>query len=151
MDTDFVKNILKNKESANDFVHKYNVTPDIDDNGWNEAIYEARSYGIPQASFSDTSDKKVITPKHLGYDKFNYHWKTTWTSEECWEADDDEIIKANTELLSFAKIMHDSGYKIYIVHPCGWGDGALDTRLFTVNNYENQWTCGDLVLFVYEL
>jgi len=154
MDTDFVKNILKNKNDANDYINRFAITPEIDDYGWYDAIYEARECGIPHASFGDTSDKKVITPYHLGYTHFEYHWSHSWTSQPCWvDADADEVIKANKELIEFATILNHNGYKVYIVHPSGCGKGYLSTRLYTIESYnddDDEWKYeSDLVLFVY--
>ena len=64
--------VLKNKSKSGDKYYKYNLTPPADDYDWQDAVLEARGNGIPIASFGDTADKFVFTPKHFGYQDFDY-------------------------------------------------------------------------------
>jgi len=59
-----VEQILKHKKESNDFTHKYIITPSENDIGCD--IIESRF----KTEFEDviSSDKKVITMSHLGYD-----------------------------------------------------------------------------------
>lgn len=156
MDYDILK-IFHGKINSNDPFYQYNITPGIDD-GWYGAIFEARGYGIPIASFGDTSDKLVFHPGHLGYN-FDYAWGNgSWTDRSCWNKKVDKTIisEANSRIFNIAKLLCKK-YKVHLVNVSGTCKGYLSTQLFESKNLEdnydvfkeNNYLTDDLVLFVY--
>ena len=156
-DNFFERKILLGKLNADDIQYPYFVTPPIDDDGWTEAVEEARGYGISIASFGDTSDKIVLHPGHLGY-KFNYYWGNgSWGDSPCfYEEDIDIIFEANNILISIGIGLIQKGYRIEFCSPSGTVKGYLSTKFFdfTIDDLDNLDELNvdfskDFVLFVY--
>ncbi len=143
-----LKEVCQSKIKSNDRRCCYCITPN---DGWYDAVDEARGHGISIKCFGDTLDKVVIHPGHMGY-KFDYHWgKGEWTSQSCWEITirtydkyddmqvtyetvDSEIInKANFELVKFGTYLVSLGYCVWFVNISGDGKGHLST---TIENLE---------------
>ena len=142
--------ILTGKIKADDKINRYSITPQADDYGWGDAIEEGRGYGIPIASFGDTSDKIVLHPGHLGYN-FNYFWgKGSWGSGDCfYDIDYEKKLQANNELASVGQYLIKMGYKVNVCSPSGSEKGYLSTELMEIEDIENN--DNDFVLFVYGL
>lgn len=166
-----LKKICQGKQKAKDRCYKYNITPDVDDENWCDAIFEARDRGIPIASFGDTRDKTVLHAGHFGYN-FDYFWgRGTWgdscwtysvkktkkyesdTSEEdCFDVDDETIIKGTNELVAVGKHLLTLGLQVWIVNVSGSGKGHLSTipNYLTADfEYKYEHFNQDYVLFVF--
>lgn len=103
-------------------------TPSENSPLWNDAIYEAREYGIHVSAFGDTIDKFVITPKDLGYD-FDYAFGNgSWTSVDgCYQdMTDEEKLQAYYRLIEIAKFL-DKKCDVSMVFIRGNGKGYIST------------------------
>ena len=149
---DKLKKLFKNKLKSEDKINEYDTTPSANE-GWNNAVKEAKGYGIPISSFGDTEDKMVFHPGHLGYD-FNYHWgEEKWTNEDCWEehVDKETKIKALKELLELGIELNDR-FDVDFLYVSGTKKGYLSSRLYTIDEIESDNFPDDeyeYVMFVY--
>jgi len=166
------REILLNKLKDKCPVYKNHVTADEDD-GWDDAIKQARGYGISIKSFGDTcgiQTKFVVTPAHLGY-SFDYSWGLGSYGYDCWDRgklifyDDkppkrvggvsiETINKANSELFEFCDEIKSYCKYINICKVGGDERGYLRSRLINFNLAKTEFSEGELngetlVAFVY--
>src|SRR4051794_21518533 len=98
MDFDKITQILDRKRSSNDQRSPYIITPPP--NKWKRIL---RDGNFEQSLFiealGDTSDKIVIHPGHFGW-SFDYAWgRDLWSSETCWDNDQEKKLFKTTDEL----------------------------------------------------
>ena len=162
MDKERVKRSLVRKYKSKDKIYYDHITADENDPGWMDAIKQARGRGISIKSFADTSDKFVLTPRHINYN-FDYYWsrgywsRGYWSSQSCWNEKVPQYIinQANSELIDLGFILCQYCNDIKVCCISGRDKGYLSTQILSLEevyddlNNGNLWS-DDLVLFVYD-
>ena len=94
--------VLENKRQSQEQVHESVITPEV----WcyfDSTILEARFHGLPIRTLCDTSDKRVITYQHLGYDYRYYPFEESWGECPLVIPEEKTKVEINRELWEIGK------------------------------------------------